>query len=438
MTTGKQTPKNQSNGSIVRSIAGMSCFIIMPFGVKADPATGETINFDAIHRELIQPVVEKLKLDGKRSDEVSLAGLIHKDMIDRIINSDVVIVDITTGNPNVMYELGVRHAACRSGTVIIQQRGNRIPFNIGGMRAMEYEFGEDADQSVAYFQSLLEDNIRNSLVQRNIDSLVHTLTPGLNVSRPTRPLRKQEIISYPIRKVKGKSIEIITGDIANIDCVNAWVNPENTRMEMGRMHDNSVSALIRYFGAKKDSRGHVRDDCIVKHLRKSLGRRAWAGVEPGTIVCTRAGELERDDRNKVQLLLHVAVQHSEPTQGYSTIRGYIRCMKTVLNEIDRQNALGRRSVAASTPLRSVLFPLFGTRAYGGVEPQDVTYDLFQAAIEYMTVKPNTLVERVAFLAYTDTDLEFCRTAAQRLGLVKKDDTGSAKIGDSPGLPEDSI
>ena len=106
-------------------------------------------------------------------------------------------------------------------------------------------------------------------------------------------------------------------------------------------------------------------------------------------------------------------------------------MKTVLNEIDRQNALGRRSVAASTPLRSVLFPLFGTRAYGGVEPQDVTYDLFQAAIEYMTVKPNTLVERVAFLAYTDTDLEFCRTAAQRLGLVKEDDTGSAKIGDSP-------
>ena len=62
---------------------------------------------------------------------------------------------------------------------------------------------------------------------------------------------------------------------------------------------------------KKDSRGHVRDDCIVKQLRKSLGRRAWAGVEPGTIVCTRAGELERDDRNKVQLLLHVAVQHSE-------------------------------------------------------------------------------------------------------------------------------
>ena len=190
MTTGKQPPKNQSNGSIVRSIAGMSCFIIMPFGVKTDPVTGDPINFDEIYGGLIQPVVKKLNLEGIRSDEVSLAGLIHKDMIDRIINSDVVIVDITTGNPNVMYELGVRHAACRSGTVIIQQRGNRIPFNIGGMRAMEYSLGTDADQNIAYFQSLLEDNIRNSLVQRNIDSLVHTLTPGLNVSRPTRPLRK--------------------------------------------------------------------------------------------------------------------------------------------------------------------------------------------------------------------------------------------------------
>ena len=64
----------------------------MPYGTK------ETINFDAVYRKIIKPTATQIGLQCTRSDEVSEAGLIQKDMIDRIIKSDVVIVDITTVN----------------------------------------------------------------------------------------------------------------------------------------------------------------------------------------------------------------------------------------------------------------------------------------------------------------------------------------------------
>lgn len=399
-----------------RAIAGLTCFVIMPFGLKTDPQTGDQVDLDATYRDLIEPTISHLGLKCIRSDKVSQAGLIHKEMLDHIVNSDVAIVDITTGNPNVMYELGVRHAARKSGTIIIRQKGSRLPFNISGMRAMDYDLsgGDETEHQarIAFSRSLLETNIRNSLIERNVDSLVHTLLPGLNVARPPKPIPIRSTRSFAVPDHERKSIEIITGDITNVDTIDVWVNPENTRMEMGRLHDSSVSAIIRYYGAKKDSRGNVVDDTIVRNLQAAIGKTNWSAVEAGAIICTTAGQLEKS--NNVKLIVHVAAQHGEPTQGYSTIRGYVRCMTNVLDEIDRRNSR-RRMLGNEKPLRSVLFSLFGTRS-ANLDPQDITYDLVRAAIEYFKTWPDTLVDRVAFLAYTDADLDLCLTAVQRNGL----------------------
>ena len=49
------------------------------------------------------------------------------------------VADVTYPNPNVFYELGLRHA-CRTGTVIIKDReGPRVPFDIAHLRYVEYE-----------------------------------------------------------------------------------------------------------------------------------------------------------------------------------------------------------------------------------------------------------------------------------------------------------
>ena len=60
-------------------------------------------------------------------------------MLSTILEDRVAVVDTSTLNANVFYELGVRHALRRSTTVLIQRKGSTRPFNIAGMATLDYE-----------------------------------------------------------------------------------------------------------------------------------------------------------------------------------------------------------------------------------------------------------------------------------------------------------
>jgi O-acetyl-ADP-ribose deacetylase (regulator of RNase III) len=336
-------------------------------------------------------------------------------MVDRLLKSDVVVVDITTLNANVLYELGIRHTAKRSGTVILRRENDPIPFNINGMRVISYLFnptsggGIDVDSDT--YAKIIEASIRNSLIERNVDSLVHTLVPGLNVTRPARVIPSQRTFVWRWDSVPGREFCIVQGDLMNTYGIDVWVNPENTKMQMGRFHDNSISSCIRYYGAKRDGKGAVVTDTIVNELRRNV--RANQMVEAGTVLVTRPGHLRR--KNGVKLLCHVAAQHGEPGRGYVTIRSYIDCVANVLEKIDDLNLEWLRRLRISHRLKSVIFPLFGTRGHDR-DSQHVADSIVLAAMNYLQSWPSSTIERVYFLAYTDTDDELVTTAFNRLKL----------------------
>lgn len=90
---------------------------------------------------LIKEAILKARptLDVVRADEVSVPGTITTDIITRLMHSDYVVADVTYPNPNVFYELGLRHA-CKAGTIIIRDKaGPRVPFDIAHLRYVEYE-----------------------------------------------------------------------------------------------------------------------------------------------------------------------------------------------------------------------------------------------------------------------------------------------------------
>jgi O-acetyl-ADP-ribose deacetylase (regulator of RNase III) len=398
-------------------ISGKTCFVIMPFGQKRDALSDgqiQDINFDQVYHKIIKPTVERLSLRCTRADEVSKSGLIHKDMIERILNSDVVVVDITTLNANVFYELGIRHTARLSGTVLVRMANKPIPFNIGGMLVTEYQC--DSSDTISHSQDMLEANIRNSLIDRNVDSLVHALIPGLRVSRKPAPLKVTEIREFSSPEIGEKRLGFVTGDIVKIKGVDVWVNPENTKMEMARLHDDSISACIRYFGAKRGHTGHVERDTIAEELRKCMG--SSAAVEPGMVIPTSAGELRRS--HGVKVVLHVAGQHGEPGKGYLPIRNYTTCITQALESAERLNCDRWSRWRYGGPLRSVIFPLFGTRS--DADPQDVADNLVFAAKAFLQTRPHTAIERVYFLAYTDADRDLCETAISRLRLQRSPKT----------------
>ena len=118
------------------------CFVLMPFGKKKDE-NGRTIDFDEIYNKVIKPAVEDAELETIRADEETVGGIIHKPMFERLMLCDFAVADLTTANPNVFYELGVRHGIRPHSTVLIFGKGGRLPFDVAPLRAIPY--GIDAN-----------------------------------------------------------------------------------------------------------------------------------------------------------------------------------------------------------------------------------------------------------------------------------------------------
>lgn len=119
------------------------CFVAMPFGQKSDPAGGAPIDFDQVYRSAIGPAIKAAGMEPIRADEERTGGIIHKAMFERLLLCDYAIVDLTTANANVFYELGVRHTARRATTLTVYATHQPIPFDVNFLRSVAYDLGEN-------------------------------------------------------------------------------------------------------------------------------------------------------------------------------------------------------------------------------------------------------------------------------------------------------
>lgn len=117
------------------------CFVLMPFGVKGNADV--EIRFDDVYEQVIRPAAEAAGLECVRADEEQVGGIIHKPMFERLLLCEYAIADLTLGNPNVFYELGVRHAARPWSTVITYAHGVRLPFDLTPLRGLPYHLRPD-------------------------------------------------------------------------------------------------------------------------------------------------------------------------------------------------------------------------------------------------------------------------------------------------------
>ncbi|HUP10174.1 MAG TPA: TRAFs-binding domain-containing protein, partial [Caldimonas sp.] len=107
-------------------------FVAMPFGIK------EGIDFNAVYQDLIKPALEAEGFEVFRADEEMRAGSISADMFQELLLADLVVADLSINNPNVWYELGVRHALRKRGVVPIQCKRDYLPFDVYTDRTLRY------------------------------------------------------------------------------------------------------------------------------------------------------------------------------------------------------------------------------------------------------------------------------------------------------------
>lgn len=108
------------------------CFVIAPIG-----ETGSTTRdwSDSLLRHVIRPALEPLGFVVVRADLISAPGPILMQIAELLVRADLVVADLTDRNPNVYYELGVRHALARP-TVHVARAAEALPFDVAGMRTI--------------------------------------------------------------------------------------------------------------------------------------------------------------------------------------------------------------------------------------------------------------------------------------------------------------
>jgi hypothetical protein len=125
-----------------------SCFVVMPYGRKRDPATGAEIDCERTYGRLIVPALEHAQLNYRRADETVDPGTVLQPMIDDLAHADLVIADLATSNFNVGWELGLRHLFRAERTLLIKPSGGHpTPFDVQALRSVAYDaaaLGDDA------------------------------------------------------------------------------------------------------------------------------------------------------------------------------------------------------------------------------------------------------------------------------------------------------
>jgi tetratricopeptide (TPR) repeat protein len=112
-------------------------FVAMPFGIKPG-ADGKPIDFNLVYREYIAPALEAAGLESFRADKEIRAGDIRTDMFQELLVADLVVADLSIDNPNVWYELGVRHALRARGVVIVSGGQTPTAFDLYTDRKLRY------------------------------------------------------------------------------------------------------------------------------------------------------------------------------------------------------------------------------------------------------------------------------------------------------------
>ena len=127
------------------------CFIIGPIG---DPGSAIRKRSDQIFNHIITPVAQECGYTTERADQIDRPGIITNQVIQHIVNDPLVIADLTDYNPNVFYELALRHIVRKPLIQMIKQ-GQELPFDVAPSRTIYFDH-QDLDSVYLAKKQILE------------------------------------------------------------------------------------------------------------------------------------------------------------------------------------------------------------------------------------------------------------------------------------------
>ena len=213
-----------------------TCFVIAPIDVEGSDVRRRS---DNVLKYIIQPVTLDCGYKATRADEISQPGIIAHQIIQHILEDDLVIADLTDGNPNVYYELALRHAI-RKPCVLIAQSQDPLPFDVASARTILFH---EADASIDNCKQELAKQIK--AIEQNpasVDSPISVAIDILQLCKSGNLVEKSnaEILSM-LQDMRGEFVKTLreqSGRISELQsrlAINAQNDLKDQSSSMGIM-----------------------------------------------------------------------------------------------------------------------------------------------------------------------------------------------------------
>lgn len=152
----------------------IKCFVIMPISAQSGY---EPEHFTLVYEDIIKPAIKAAGMIPVRADETANTNLIQLDILRKVIESDIAICDMSSKNPNVFYELGVRQAFDKP-TVLMIDDETAAPFDVSSLRYVDYKRGmkfRDVKSAIEKLKVTLIDTYHKREDRSEINSLIRLL-----------------------------------------------------------------------------------------------------------------------------------------------------------------------------------------------------------------------------------------------------------------------
>jgi hypothetical protein len=237
-----------------------TCFVISPIG---DEGSETRRRSDLVLKFVITPVAEQCGYKATRADQISEPGQITIQVIDRIVADQLVIADLTDRNPNVFYELAIRHATQKPFIQIIK-KGEQIPFDVFGMRTTYLDIQdpqsiEDAKEEIIQTIKNLENN------PKNIKTPISVAINLQNLMQSDKPVERSlgDIVSL-VSEIKS-GITMLEREITN---------PAHLERQIIRF-DELVSSINNFYILQRDM--FLKMDSLLNLIEERLPNKVVEG-----------------------------------------------------------------------------------------------------------------------------------------------------------------
>lgn len=213
-----------------------SCFIISSIGKENSQIRKVA---DEKYDLIFEPILKELDYDVTRSDKIASPGSISREIVQKLIDSNLVIADVTDENPNVFYELAIRNAIKKS-VIIFKRHDQTMPFDVYDKRAISIErtdprLWEDAKTKLRAQIKMAENNPEQAS-ESIISDFTFNIKKSETISDSDRIFSMLKDLKQEVRKLSGEK------ELTHTDAVREYLKRVMESVKVTGAHHISIPA----------------------------------------------------------------------------------------------------------------------------------------------------------------------------------------------------